>query len=192
MASYSRESICLKIKTLVPEAQHKRFNMPQIAIIVAIAQNNAIGYKNKLLYYLPNDLKHFKAITTGNTIIMGRKTFESLPKGALPNRRNIVLTHNQDLSFEGAEHFSSLQEALKTCREQEKVFIIGGASVYAEALPLAQILHLTYIQATPEHADAFFPEIDLTGWKETRREEHSTDEKHHQPYIFVDYEQNKR
>ena len=99
-----------------------------LSIIVAVNKNRGIGFENKLLYWLPNDLKRFKALTTGHTIIMGRKTFESLPKGALPNRRNIVLSRNQSAVFEGAEHFSSLEEALKHCtKEEEEVFIIGGA-----------------------------------------------------------------
>ena len=93
-----------------------------ISIIVAIAENRAIGFENKLLYWLPNDLKRFKSLTTGHTIIMGRKTFESLPKGALPNRRNIVLSR-QDIEFPGAERFSSLEAALEACRADE-VYLI--------------------------------------------------------------------
>ena len=161
--------------------------MSRISIIVAIAQNNAIGYENKLLYWLPNDLKRFKSLTTGHTIIMGRKTFESLPKGALPNRRNIVLTR-QELTFPGAERYASLEEAIKQCKEEEEVFIIGGASVYRESIQLADKLYITYIEDTPAQADAFFPEISLDTWKETGREAHSTDEKHLYPYQFVDYE----
>ena len=93
----------------------------KISIIVAIAMNNAIGFENKLLYWLPNDLKRFKALTTGHTIIMGRKTFESFPKGALPNRRNVVLTR-QDIAFPGAERYGSLKEALDSCKGEEEVF----------------------------------------------------------------------
>ena len=130
-----------------------------ISIIVAIAKNRAIGFENKLLYWLPNDLKRFKALTTGHTIIMGRKTFESLPKGALPNRRNIVLSR-QDIEFPGAERFDSLEAALSACRADEEVYIIGGASVYQEALPIANKLCITHIDDTPAQADAFFPEID--------------------------------
>ena len=158
-----------------------------ISIIVAIAENNAIGFENKLLYWLPNDLKRFKALTTGHTIIMGRKTFESLPKGALPNRRNIVLSR-QDIVFPGAERFSSLEAALSQCNEEEEIYIIGGASVYQEAMPLADKLCITHIEDTPEQADAFFPEIDPTVWKETAREVHTTDEKHSYPYRFIDYQ----
>ena len=157
-----------------------------ISIIVAIAKNYAIGFENKLLYWLPNDLKRFKALTTGHTIIMGRRTFESLPKGALPNRRNIVLSR-QDIEFPGAERYPSLESALAQCRDDEEVFIIGGASVYREALPLADKLCITHIDDTPEAADAFFPEIDPSVWKETGREAHPTDEKHLYPYQFVDY-----
>ena len=157
-----------------------------ISIIVAIAQNYAIGFENKLLYWLPNDLKRFKSLTTGHTIIMGRKTFESLPKGALPNRRNIVLTR-QNIEFPGAERYGSLEEALAQCKEEE-VFIIGGASVYEEALPLANKLYITHIKDTPEQADAFFPSIDNSIWKETSREVNQTDEKHLYSYAFVDYE----
>jgi len=157
-----------------------------ISIIAAIAENRAIGFKNKLLYWLPNDLKRFKALTTGHTIIMGRKTFESLPKGALPNRRNIVLSH-QEIEFTGAERFTSLEAALSACHTDEEIYIIGGASVYQEALPLANKLHITHIDDTPPHADAFFPPIDPTVWTETTHEVHPADEKHHQAYRFVDY-----
>ena len=157
-----------------------------ISIIVAIAENRANGFENKLLYWLPNDLKRFKALTTGHTIIMGRKTFESLPKGALPNRRNIVLSR-QDIEFTGAERYPSLEAALAQCQNEEEVFIIGGASVYQEAMPLANKLCVTHIEDTPEQADAFFPEIAPSVWKVTSCEAHSTDEKHHQAYRFIDY-----
>ena len=158
-----------------------------ISIIVAIAENRAIGFENKLLYWLPNDLKRFKSLTTGHTIIMGRKTFESLPKGALPNRRNIVLSR-QDIQFLGAERFPSLKAALAGCRADEEVFIIGGASVYKEAMPLANKLFITHIDDTPEQAEAFFPEIDSTVWGATNCEAHTTDEKHSHAYRFVDYQ----
>ena len=159
----------------------------KISIIVAIAENGAIGFENKLLYWLPNDLKRFKALTTGHTIIMGRKTFESLPKGALPNRRNIVLTR-QDIDFPGAERYPSLEAALEQCQHEEEIFIIGGASVYHEALPLADKLCITHIEDTPAEADAFFPEIDPAVWEVASSEAHDKDEKHHQSYRFVDYQ----
>lgn len=161
--------------------------MSRISIIVAIAQNRAIGFENKLLYWLPNDLKRFKALTTGHTIIMGRKTFESLPKGALPNRRNIVLSR-QEITFEGAEIYASLDEALAQCKDEEEVYIIGGASVYREAMSICDRLYITHIENIPENADAFFPVIDSKVWKETNRDAHPVDEKHLYPYVFVDYE----
>ena len=110
--------------------------MNKISIIAAVAENRAIGYKNKLIYWLPNDLKRFKLLTTGNTIIMGRKTFESLPKGALPNRRNIVLTR-QKITFENVECYPSLEDALNACKDDEHIYIIGGNSVYQQAMKYA-------------------------------------------------------
>lgn len=132
-----------------------------ISIIAAVDRHMAIGYENKLLFWLTNDLKRFKALTTGNTIIMGRKTFESLPKGALPNRRNIVLSTRPDTLCPGAEIFPSLEEALKHCKQDEQIYIIGGASVYRQALPLADALCLTEIDAEAPQADAYFPEVSL-------------------------------
>ena len=155
-----------------------------ISIIAAVARNRAIGYENKLIYWLPNDLKRFKALTTGHTIIMGRNTFLSLPKGALPNRRNIVLTRSQK-AFPGCDVFASLEDALAHCDKDEDVYIIGGASVYRQALPLADRLCLTEINDTPEKADTFFPPYD--DWKEVRREDHEKDERHEYAYSFVDY-----
>lgn len=160
-----------------------------VSIIAAVARNMAIGYQNKLLYWLPNDLKRFKALTTGHTIIMGRRTFDSLPKGALPNRRNVVLTRSQ-ISFPGAETFSSLQEAMASCAPDEDIYIIGGASVYKEALPLADRLCLTEIEDTPAQADAFFPQFISEEWSVVWSEEHQPDERHAHSYRFVDYERN--
>ena len=133
--------------------------MSKISIIAAVDRRMAIGFQNKLLFWLPNDLKRFKALTTGNTIIMGRKTFESLPKGALPNRRNVVLSTRPDTVCPGAEVFPSLEVALQSCKEDEHVYIIGGASVYQQALPLADELCLTEINDVAPEADAFFPEV---------------------------------
>ena len=155
-----------------------------ISIIAAVARNRAIGYENKLIYWLPNDLKRFKVLTTGHTIIMGRNTFLSLPKGALPNRRNIVLTRSQK-TFPGCDVFASLEDALAHCDKDEDVYIIGGASVYRQALPLADRLCLTEINDTPEKADTFFPPYD--DWKEVSREDHEKDERHEYEYSFVDY-----
>lgn len=161
-----------------------------ISIIVAIAENNAIGFENKLIYWLPNDLKRFKALTTGNTIIMGRKTFESFPKGALPNRRNVVLSiTGKPEDFPGADLYPNLEDALKSCTGD--IYIIGGASVYEQAFKIADRLCLTYIYDTPKDADTFFPSFDKEEWEEVFREEHDKDEKHNYRYAFVDLERKK-
>ncbi len=155
-----------------------------ISIIAAVASNRAIGHDNKLIYWLPNDLKRFKALTTGHTIVMGRRTFESLPKGALPNRRNIVLSRS-GATFPGAETFASLEEALSAVSPDEMVYIIGGASVYEQALPLASRLCLTEVNDVPSQADAFFP--DYSDWTPVHSEPHQPDEKHAFAYKFTDY-----
>ena len=155
-----------------------------ITIIAAVAENLAIGKDNRLIYWLPNDLKRFKSLTTGHTIIMGRRTFESLPKGALPNRRNIVLSRGK-AQFEGCEKYKSLEEALAHCEENEEVFIIGGESLYRQAIHLADRLCLTEIADTPIGADTFFPSYGE--WHETVREHHEKDERHAFDYDFVDY-----
>lgn len=169
-----------------------------ITLIAAVAQNMAIGFQNKLLYWLPNDLKRFKALTTGHTIVMGRKTFESFPKGALPNRRNVVLSRsaviNPDHSceqFPGAEVFHSLEEAIASCKSDEDIYIIGGDSVYRQSLPIADRLCLTEIADTPAEADAFFPTFSKSEWEITNTEEHDIDEKHAHRYTFVDYVKKK-
>lgn len=167
-----------------------------VSLIAAVAKNGAIGFENKLLYWLPNDLKRFKALTTGHTIIMGRRTFESLPKGALPNRRNIVLTKNAHFIAPNIETFSSLEAALEACltpvnTESVKfgeVFIIGGASVYREALPLATRLCLTLVDDTPSQADAFFPWLNPAEWTVVADEAHEADDRHDYAYRFIDLE----
>ncbi len=161
--------------------------MSTINIIAAVDQQMGIGYKNQLLFWLPNDLKRFKALTTGHTIIMGRNTFESLPKGALPNRRNVVLSTRPDTVCPGAEVFGSLETALLSCKDDEQVYIIGGETVYRQAIPFADRLCLTEIDNTAPHADAFFPAVDPDIWQEESRDAHPADEKHLCSYSFVDY-----
>lgn len=131
-----------------------------INIIVAATLDGAIGLRGDMLYYIRPDLQRFKALTTGHTVIMGRKTFESLPKGALPNRRNIVITRQTDFRAPGAELAHSLQEALNMAGGEE-IFIIGGESIYRAAMPLAQRLYLTQIHAERPDADTFFPLPEL-------------------------------
>ncbi len=157
----------------------------QISLIAAVARNRAIGRDNKLIYWLPDDMKRFKALTTGHTIIMGRRTFESLPKGALPNRRNIVLSRTVS-EFPGCDAYSSLEEAIAHCAEDEDIYIIGGEEVYRQAIDKADRLCLTEVDDTPDVADAFFP--DYSGWRETIRERHAKDERHAFNFDFVDYE----
>ena len=159
----------------------------RITIIAAIDRERAIGYENKLLFYLPADLKHFKSLTTGHTILMGRKTFESLPKGALPERRNIVLS-SKGAEFKDAETFTSVEQALEKCQNDEEVFIIGGDSLYKQTVSIADRLCITHIEATADKADSFFPEIDLNIWKETSKERHEPDEKNKIAFCFTNYE----
>lgn len=160
--------------------------MYKLALIAAIAKNNAIGFENKLIYWLPNDLKRFKELTTGHTIIMGSNTFRSLPKGALPNRRNIVLSRKES-EFPGCETFSSLEEALANCTNEEIVYVIGGEMLYRTAFPLADILCLTEIDDTPAESDAYFPQFAKNEWEVIEQEEHCKDEKHGFDYRFVTY-----
>ncbi len=157
----------------------------RINIIAAVAKNRAIGFENKLLYWLPNDLKRFKALTTGHTIIMGRNTYLSLPKGALPNRRNVVLSKTIS-ELPGCDVFPNLDAALRSCKPDEDIYIIGGASVYTQALPVADRLCLTEIDDTPQKADAFFPDYSK-GWRIDTKEAHPKDERHDYEYAFVDY-----
>lgn len=157
-----------------------------IIMIAAVAQNNALGKNNDLLWHLPNDFKRFKAITTGHHIIMGRKTFESFPK-PLPNRTHVIITRQKDYKATGCIVVSSLEEALSVCPSNEDVFIIGGGEIYNLALPMADKLDLTKVHHTFE-ADAYFPEIDPKQWKLIISEHHSKDEKHEYDYSFESYE----
>ena len=156
-------------------------------LIAAVDRNWAIGKGRDLLVDIPEDKKFFREETLGKVVVMGRKTFESLPKGALPNRRNVVLSTRPDTVCPGAEVFPSLEVALQSCKEDEHVYIIGGASVYRQALPLADELCLTEINDVAPEADAFFPEVSPAQWHEKSREAHPVDEKHLCPYAFVDY-----
>ncbi|WP_321334847.1 dihydrofolate reductase [uncultured Bacteroides sp.] len=161
--------------------------MSKIIIIAAVDSNLAIGYQNKLLFRLPNDLKHFKTLTTGKAIIMGRKTFESLPNGALPNRRNIVISSNPTFKYPQTEIFPTFELALESCSKEEYIYIIGGESIYRQALPMANELHLTKVNTEAGKADAFFPAIDFNIWYEKSREDHPADDKHLCSYSFINY-----
>lgn len=143
-----------------------------LSIIACISKvHRAIGYKNRLLYAIPSDMTRFRMLTTGHTIIMGRKTFESLPNGALPHRRNIVISKTRE-QIAGCEVYASLEEALEARKEaaEDECFIIGGASIYEQALPFADKLYLTIVEKEPDAADTFFPEINPAEWEVTEKE----------------------
>lgn len=154
-----------------------------ISIIVAIAQNFAIGKNNDLLFHLPNDLKRFRQITTRHPVIMGRNTLLSLPKGALPNRRNIVITDNPEEKFDRCEMVSSIEEAVEAVKNEKEAFIIGGGMIYRQFYPIAGKLYLTLVHRDFD-ADVFFPEIDYSEWEELSREDHS-DEKNGFDYSYL-------
>ncbi len=143
--------------------------MPEISLIVAMAENRVIGGDNKLLWHLPEDLKHFKALTTGKPIIMGRKTYDSIGR-PLPNRTNIVITRQQNWTAEGVSVVPSLEEALKTAEtiNEKEIMVIGGAQVYEAALPFATRVYLTLLHKVYT-GDAVFPELPEKEWTETAR-----------------------
>ena len=159
-----------------------------ISLIAVIGKNNEIGKGNELLCRLTSDLKRFKTITSGHTVIMGRKTFESLLNGPLPNRRNIIISRNNRMEIEGAEIYSSLDYALLKCINETEVFIIGGAQIYTQTLPVADKMYITRVHASFPEADAFFPPIDRNKWKETGRETFPADDKNPYPFTFLEYE----
>ena len=155
-----------------------------IALVVAMAENNVIGKNNQLIWHLPADLNHFKNLTTGHPIIMGRKTYESIGK-PLPNRTNIVITRQQDFKPEGVLVAHSLSEALMLAQQLDvNIFVIGGAEIYKQAMFLADTIYLTEVHQAFE-GDTFFPEINTLLWVETEREEHQADEKNPYDYAFV-------
>lgn len=147
-----------------------------LSIIVAIASDGAIGRANDLLWHLPADLKRFKELTTGHTILMGRKTFESLPRGPLPNRRNIIISRSLPTQ-PGAEVYPTIQQAMEACASDEEVFIIGGGEIYRQLLPNTERIYLTRVQASFPDAEVFFPELDPTEWIEEAREVYPRDER---------------
>lgn len=158
----------------------------QISIIVAISENNAIGKDNELLWHLPKDLKRFKEITTGHTIIMGRKTFESIGK-PLPNRHSIIITNNKNYKAEGVTVVHSIQEALQIAKQEKEVFVIGGGKIYKNTLPIADKLYLTLVHNTFE-ADTFFPEIKMEEWALLHKETLSKNDKNPYEATFMELE----
>lgn len=141
-----------------------------LSIIACISQTNrAIGYQNRLLYHIKSDLTRFRELTTGHAIIMGRKTYESLPNGALPHRRNIVVSNSMK-EMEGCEVYPNLEAALKAAESPQEIFIIGGESIYRQSLHVARKLYLTVVDDAPQQTDAFFPEINPEEWELIEKE----------------------
>lgn len=157
-----------------------------ISIIVAIAENLAIGKDNLLLWHISEDLKRFKKLTTGHTLIMGRNTFRSLPNGALPNRRHVVISDQEGETFEGCEMAGSIEEAIHLAGDRDECFVIGGGMVYKQFLPVAGKLYLTQVHESFE-ADTFFPEIDFSQWKALASEEVEAGGKNEFAHSYTEY-----
>lgn len=156
-----------------------------ISIIVAVSTNGIIGKDNGLLWKQSADLKRFKQLTSGHSIIMGRKTYDSIGK-PLPNRRNIILTHQQHLAIPGCEVVNSIDEAIALCKDEEEVFIIGGGDIYKQFLVCTNRIYLTRIHHSFPGGDTFFPELHF--WGETEREDFEADDKNEYPYSFITYQ----
>jgi dihydrofolate reductase len=157
-----------------------------LSLIVAVAKNNVIGDGNKLLWHLPADLRHFKALTMGSSIIMGRKTYESIGK-PLPGRKNIIVTRSEYFKADGCTVVNSLQEAVDLCQKESEVFIIGGGEVYKQAIHAADRIYLTRIYQEFE-GEIVFPEINFSEWKLVKYVKHHADEKNAYEYSFAEYE----
>lgn len=157
-----------------------------ISIIVAIAENHAIGKDNKLLWHISEDLKRFRKLTTGHTLIMGRNTFLSLPNGPLPDRRHIVISDIAGESFSGCEMAGSIEEAIELAGQNDECFVIGGGMVYAQFLPVAGKLYLTRVHHRFE-ADTFFPEIDFDQWETGLTETIPAGGKNDYPHTYTEY-----
>ncbi len=160
----------------------------EIAIVVAMASNRTIGINNTLPWRIPEDLKHFKALTMGHHMIMGRKTFASIGK-PLPGRTTVVVTRDRGLKLDGCVVAHSFQEALMACEGDEKVFVVGGGDIYAQALPLADRLYITEIQKVV-NGDTHFPELDIGQWQEASREVHRQEAPEPLVFHFVEYRRN--
>ena len=161
--------------------------MTTLSLLAALDREFAIGKNGDLPWHLPADLKRFKALTLGKPILMGRKTAESLGR-PLPGRRNLVLTRSGKVPFEGMEAIASLEAALHAAKDEPELWIIGGGEVFAETLPLASRMHLTWVDTVVEDADAFFPRFDPAQWAPVAREPHPADDRHAFPFEFVEYE----
>ena len=160
-----------------------------IIMIAAVAENNALGKNNDLLWHLPNDFKRFKEITSGHYIIMGRKTFDSFPK-PLPNRTHVIISRQNNLEKEGCIVVQDLEKALAVCPKNEDIFIIGGGEIYKQFMPFADQLDITRVHNSFD-ADVYFPEIDPETWELTTEIVHLKDEKHLFDYSFQTFVRKK-
>jgi len=164
--------------------------MPEISIIAAVSENYAIGKLKRMPWHLPADLKHFKELTTGHAIIMGKRTYEYLPVRPLPNRKNIVLTTIlSEGIIEGYFEVESIDAALELCEHEKQIFVIGGEAVYHQFIDKADSLYITWVHETFD-ADAHFPEINFNVWKEVSRQDFPADENNPYPFSFVEYRKN--
>ncbi len=152
--------------------RQQQYHRMVINLIACIDKNGGIGYRNHLLFHIKKDMERFRLLTMGHTIIMGRKTYDSLPNGALPNRHNIVITH-QDVKLDGCEICHTVEEALQTCRDKEEVFIIGGASVYEQTIQKAHRLYLTIVDKITQKVDSMFPAFNKEEWRTSWEEEYT-------------------
>ena len=162
-----------------------------ISIIVAVSEDWGIGKDNELLWHISEDLKRFKKLTSGNAVIMGKKTWESLPRRPLPGRKNIVVTDDPNESIENSVTAYSIDDALDKCGPAEEIFIIGGGSIYRQFMPIADRLFITHVHKKAP-ADIYFPEIDRSIWEIIEKEEFKTDENNSIPYTYTIYERRKR
>ncbi len=158
-----------------------------ISLIAAIGKNNELGGNNSLLWHLPSDMQHFRDTTRGHSVIMGRKTFESIGK-ALPNRKNIIITRNPEYKFENVEVSHTLKEALRLTDEKEEVFIIGGAEIYKESIENADKLYITHVNGEFKESDVFLPVIDITKWKKIKSTFRAKDAENPYDMEFAEYE----
>lgn len=158
-----------------------------ISLIAAIGKNNELGKGNALLFSMPADMKFFRDTTRGHTVIMGRKTFESIGK-ALPNRKNIIITRDKTYIRDSVNVVHSLEEAIQMAGTSDEVFVIGGAELYKQSMPVADKLYITHIDAEDKQADAFFPEIIPIVWNEVSHKEHKKDSENPFNYTFSVYE----
>lgn len=162
------------------------FPIPNLSIIAAVAQNNALGKDNDLIWHISDDLKHFKALTSGHSVVMGRNTWNSLYRKPLPNRRNIVLTHDDKFCEQGAEVAHSVSQVFEMVAGEEETFIMGGAAVYREFMPFVKKMYITWVWKDFD-ADVFFPTIDLSLFSKTHESEKYSDEKTGLTFSYADY-----